>query len=87
MSHMTRDEFDQMRIQQKLMYLWNHGELIAERSYPGSDVSLFLTDGFFAEVFFDRSCNRVEAIERLDNRHILYCYVKDVDLRPLMQPG
>lgn len=74
-----------MRLQQRLMYLWNYGEMIAERNYPGSDVSLFLADGFFAEVFFDRDNNRVEDVQVIENRHILYCYVKDLSLAPLMR--
>lgn len=82
---MGKEEFENMRLQQKLMHLWNHGELIAERSYPGSEVSLFLVDGFFAEVFFDTEHNRLEEVGVQDNRHVLYCYVKDLNLRSLMR--
>ncbi len=84
---MNKEGFENLRLQQKLMHLWNHGELIAERIYPGSEVSLFLLDGFFAEVFFDPEHNRLEDVRILDNRHILYCYVKDLNLGSLMRIG
>lgn len=82
---MNREQFNRMRMQQKLSYLWNHGEMLAERTSPGSDVSLFHVDGFFVEVFFDRDRNLLIAVEIQQNKHILYSYVKDIDLDPLIR--
>ena len=77
---MYKDAFINLTINQKTELLWNYGEIIAEKVYYECNISLFLLENFYVEVFFNRVQNEIVGIEIQENVQILYEYVKDIDL-------
>lgn len=80
---MQKEDFILLSITRKIGMLWDQGEVIAERSYYECQITLFLFEDYFVEVFFNREKNEIIGIELQDNQQILYCYVNDIDLSQL----
>jgi hypothetical protein len=82
---MDKEEFIKMTMQDQLNYLWNYGEILFEKVYYDCNISLFLLDNFYVEVFFNRVQNEVVSVEVQDNKQILYEYVKNISLDELIK--
>jgi hypothetical protein len=82
---MNREEFLTLTITEKIERLWMEGEFISEKVYYDNLIRLFVYEGFFVEVFFNRSCNEIAGIEIQENSQILFGYVKDLELNVLLE--
>jgi hypothetical protein len=82
---MNKDAFIKLRIADKVELLWNEGEIVSEKVYYECNITLFLLENFFVEVFFNREQNEIVSIEIQDNERILYDYVKNLDLNELVK--
>jgi len=82
---MQKLEFLSLKFEDKAEFLSKHAELISQMVYYECNVSLFLTDHYFVEVFFNREQKQLVSIEIQENAQILYAYVKDLDIRELMK--
>jgi hypothetical protein len=82
---MNKDAFIKLRIADKVELLWNEGEIISEKVYYECNITLFLLENFFVEVFFNREQNEIVSIEIQENERILYDYVKNLDLNELVK--
>ncbi len=80
---MAKDDFVKLTIPQKVELLWNEGEIISEKAYYDCNITLFLLDSFYVEVFLNREENEVVSIEIQENAQILYSYATDVSLKEL----
>jgi hypothetical protein len=80
---MTKNEFIMLDLSDKMQLLWNEGEIVTEKRYYESNITLFLLESFYVEVFFDVTVKEITAIEIQDNAQILYAYVTDVSLKEL----
>ena len=80
---MYKEEFIKLTIAEKTEFLWNYGEIVSEKVYYECNISLFLLENYYVEVFFNRDLNEIVSIEIQENKQILYEYVKDLDLKEI----
>lgn len=64
----------------RLQALWDDGEVIAQKQYYETNITLFLLNDFYVEVFFSPSLNELSSITVQDHPEILYAYVSELDL-------
>jgi hypothetical protein len=77
---MKQVRFLELETYERLQVLWEEGEVISQKKYYDTTISLFLLDNFFVEVFFDPAVNDITAISVQEHPQILYAYVCDLDL-------
>jgi len=82
---MQKEEFTQLKLEEKVEFVWNEAELISQKVYYDCDISLFLLENYYVEVFFNRVANEVMSIEIQNNSQILYGYVKDLNIQEIVQ--
>ena len=82
---MNKEEFIKLTIADKTEYLWNYSELISEKVFYECNITLFLVEDFYVEVFFNREQNIIVSIEVQENNQILYEYVKDLNLNEIVK--
>ena len=82
---MNKERFNLLPLAEKVEWLWDHGEVIAERAYYDCNITLFLVDGIFVEVFFHRIKEEIIGAEIQGSDDILYGYVNDLDLSELIK--
>ncbi len=80
---MEKEAFIKLSISQKTEAIWDYGELVSEKTYYEYNISLFLLNNFYAEVFFDRIQKEIVSISVQDNSQILFGYVKNLGLDEL----
>lgn len=81
---MTKHDFIKLSLSERVEFLWKSGEVIAEKVYYDCNITLFLLDSFYVEVFFDRVRNEMEGIAVQESNDILYAYIKELDLEELV---
>ncbi len=82
---MSKEEFRKLSIADKVERLWNEGEIISEKAYYDCNITLFLIENFYVEVFFNRELQEIAGIELQDDPQILYFYIRDLDLGELVR--
>ena len=82
---MGKEEFIKLTVAEKTDYLWSYGETISEKVYYDCNISLFLVEDFYVEVFFNRVVSEIVSIEIQEHHQILYEYVKDLDLNEIVK--
>jgi hypothetical protein len=82
---MKKEEFIKLTIADKTEYLWNYSELISEKVYYDCNITLFLVEDFYVEVFLNRDQNVIVSIEIQENNQILFEYVKNLDLNEIVK--
>lgn len=82
---MEKEEFMRISMQDKINFLWNYAEIISQKVYYECNITLFLLDGYYVEVFLNRESNEVVSVEIQENEQILYEYVKHLDLEELIK--
>lgn len=82
---MEKEEFIRISMQDKINFLWNYAEIISQKVYYECNITLFLLDGYYVEVFFNRELNEIVSAEIQDNKQILYEYVKHLDIEELIR--
>lgn len=80
---MLKENFIKLSLAQKTELLWNHGEFISEKAYYEYNITLFLLESFYVEIFFDRVEREIVSISIQENTQILFGYVKDLKLNEL----
>ena len=80
---MNKEEFIKLTFEEKTEFLWNDGEIISEKVYYDCNITLFLVENFYVEVFFNRIQNEIVSIEIQEHEQILYEYVKNLDLNEI----
>ena len=78
-----KDEFIMLDQNTRMQLLWDEGEIIAERRYYDCNITLFLLDNFYVEVFYDVVLKEISSITLQDNVQILSAYASDVSLAEL----
>ncbi len=82
---MNKEEFIELNFEDKTEFLWKYAEIVSEKTYYECNITLFLLDGFYIEVFYNRVLNEIVGIEIQDNDQILYEYVKDLNLDEIVK--
>lgn len=82
---MNKEEFIELTFEDKTEFLWKYAEIVSEKAYYECNITLFLLDGFYVEVFYNRILNEIVGIEIQENDQILYEYVKDLNLDEIVK--
>ena len=82
---MDKEEFIKLSFEDKTEFLWKYAEIVSEKVYYECNITLFLLDGFYIEVFYNRNLNEIVGIEIQENDQILYEYVKDLNLEEIVK--
>ncbi|MDO8999206.1 MAG: hypothetical protein Q7W45_05530 [Bacteroidota bacterium] len=82
---MNKEEFIKLTIADKTEFLLNYSEVISEKVYYECNITLFLVEDFYVEVFFNREQNIIVSIEIQENNQILFEYVKNLDLNEIVK--
>ncbi|MBL7921354.1 MAG: hypothetical protein JNJ40_13640 [Bacteroidia bacterium] len=82
---MNKEEFIELNFEDKTEFLWKYAELVSEKAYYECNITLFLLDSFYVEVFYNRVLNEIVGIEIQENDQILYEYVKDLNLDEIVK--
>lgn len=82
---MNKEEFIKLSFEDKTEFLWKYAEIVSEKVYYECNITLFLLDGFYVEVFYNRILNEIVGIEIQENNQILYEYVKDLNLNEIVK--
>lgn len=82
---MNKEEFVLLPMQEKVELVWQQGEIISEKAYYDCNITLFLLEDFFVEIFFSRTSEEIVGTEIQDHPQILFEYVKDLDLSELQR--
>jgi hypothetical protein len=79
----TKDDFILLDQDERMTLLWMEGEVIAEKKYYDCNITLFLLDSFYVEVFHNVSAGHISSITLQDNVQILQAYANEVSLAEL----
>lgn len=79
---MDRRKFIRLNLDQRLKYLCDKGEFISRRECYNAKIDLYLIDDFYVEVIARGF--KIESIKILDDKYLLYLYVKDLDISYLV---
>lgn len=82
---MNKEQFIKLTFEDKTEFLWKYAEIVSEKVYYECNITLFLLDGFYIEVFYNRILNEIVGIEIQENDQILYEYVKDLNLDEIVK--
>ncbi len=82
---MQKEAFAVLPLAEKIELLWSHGDVISQMTYYDCDISLFLLENYFVEVFFNRVEKQVVGAEIQQDTQILYGYVKNLDINELVK--
>ena len=82
---MTKEEFIKLTFEDKTEFLWKYAETVSEKVYYECNITLFLVENFYIEVFFNPIQNEIVSIEIQENTQILYEYVKNLDLNEIVK--
>jgi hypothetical protein len=82
---MQKEDFILLPLEDRIEYLWKYGDVVSQMAYYDCDISLFLLDNYYVEVFFNRELKQVMSAEIQKNSQILYGYVKDLNIHELVR--
>ena len=82
---MQKEEFTQLKLEEKVEFVWMAAELVSQKVYYDCDITLFLLEDYYVEVFFNRIAKVVMSIEIQNNPQILYGYVKDLNIEAIVK--
>ena len=82
---MQKEEFILLNLDEKVEFLWKYAEVISQKAYYDCDITLFLLENYYVEVFFNRVEKQVMSIEIQENSQILYGYVKDLNINEIVR--
>ncbi|MES2681735.1 MAG: hypothetical protein V4635_17705 [Bacteroidota bacterium] len=82
---MQKEEFVLLPLEEKIEFLWKYGDVVSQMAYYDCDISLFLLENYYVEVFFNRAEKQLMSAEIQQNPQILYGYVKDLNINELVR--
>ncbi|HOZ87446.1 MAG TPA: hypothetical protein PL029_06800 [Bacteroidia bacterium] len=82
---MQKEDFILLPLEDRIEFLWKYGDVVSQMAYYDCDISLFLIDNYYVEVFFNRELKQVMSAEIQQNSQILYGYVKDLNIHELVR--
>lgn len=81
---MKNPYYNMLPIEEKAYLLCSRGELIAATATNNYDMSLYVLDGEYVELFYSTVYNKIEEIKFLEDNQRLDLYTKNMDLSNLM---
>jgi len=81
---MTITDFLELDIGSRADKVWDEGEFIGARDYYGYKVVLYVLKGLYIEVWVFAATSKIEKVEPIENEKDLQHYLKDIDIKKLM---
>lgn len=82
---MDDKKFSKLPIKEKIYLIFEHGNEIATRQFLYFNIKLYTLFGFFAEVWYVPSGNKIEKVEILTTDEILSLYKNEFDISELLK--
>jgi hypothetical protein len=82
---MDDKKFSKLPIKEKIYLIFEHGNEIATRQFLYFNIKLYTLFGFFAEVWYVPSGNKIEKVEILSTDEILNLYKNEFDISELLK--
>jgi hypothetical protein len=81
---MKREEFDKLKIAERVNNVGNDGDYIALREYKNYLIGLYILDGFFVEVEY-KNGRKIENVVSLNEEQVISLYMNDMDFSVLFE--
>jgi hypothetical protein len=81
---MKNPYYNMLPIEEKAYLLCSRGELIAATATNNYDLSLYVLDGEYVELYYSIAYNKIEDIKFLEDHHRLDLYTKNMDLNAML---
>jgi len=82
---MDDKKFSKLPLKEKIYLIFEHGNEIATRQFLYFNIKLYTLFGFFAEVWYVPSGNKIEKVEILSTDEILSLYKNEFDISELLK--
>lgn len=82
---MDHKKFTTFPLKEKIYLVFEHGNEIATRQFLYFNIKLYTLFGFFVEVWYVPSGNKIEKVETLSTDEILSLYKNDFDISDLLK--
>lgn len=83
-SKLTLNSFCQLSENHRTKYTWLYGNLLATQTAHDYSYHLYLVDGFYVELIFDRQVQEVISIDPILRTENLLKYLEEVRLEELL---
>ncbi len=77
--------FNRLSDKGKCFHLKNNGTYMATRKEAGCWINLYTVNGYFTEVWFQLSDNKIVFVNTFDNKDILEKYIENIDITDLVE--
>jgi hypothetical protein len=81
---MDVSDFIKLNFSQRADLVWENGEFIGSREYYGYKVVLYVLKELYVEVWYFIATNKIEKVEPLADMKDLNHYLKDMDIKKLI---
>jgi hypothetical protein len=81
---MTHADFLKLKINERAEVTWSEGKFVGSRDCYAYKVSLYVLKGLYVEIWYFPTTNRIEKVEPLADIKDLNHYLKDIDIKKLM---
>lgn len=78
---MTLYEFKSLKEQDQINTVWQRGVHISNRSEKEYKVLLYQIDGFYTEVYYNASTNKIEKLKSFSSTIPLEPYLKQINIK------
>jgi hypothetical protein len=82
---MKLNEFDKLERDARFHALWERGVVVAERGGIDYRFHLYQVDGFYVELEYNYTLNKLVSITSFDNTDMLSPYLLQIDVKKLIQ--
>jgi hypothetical protein len=80
---LTLNSFCQLSENHRTQYTWIYGNLLTTKTESDYSYHLYLVDGFYVELVFDRATQQIQSIDPLLKSELLLKYLEDISLEAL----
>ena len=81
---MTLYEFKLLSKQEQASTTWEKGVFLSSRKGSGFAVSLYQVDGFYVEVYYNSTENKIESIKSFTTTTLLEPYLSSIDISDVL---
>ncbi|MDP4290474.1 MAG: hypothetical protein Q8908_05285 [Bacteroidota bacterium] len=82
---MTRDEFSELSLNEKIGIVIESGTEVLNRVYLLNIVRLYSVGDFYAEIWYKTTTNKIERCEVVEMDEVFHLYEKSIDIKDLFK--
>ncbi|HRY98066.1 MAG TPA: hypothetical protein P5550_03325 [Bacteroidales bacterium] len=80
---LSLEEFNQLKIEDKVRITFEHGSELMHRTYLYYTVKLYKLGNLFVELWYRPHHNRIDKVEAVSLDDVLHLYEKEIDINEL----